>query len=120
MGDKTAFREAFIRRFNADDTKVSELCRATGVGRSKINKLLSRLNDRVEVEDAIAIARFYGVTVEEFIGKGGHALTLAPTYISSLINLLSNEEADLLPTADGRNNCFSQENFSSNDRFAFG
>lgn len=36
------------------------------------------------------------MTVEEFIGRGGHALTLAPAYISSLINLLSNQEADLL------------------------
>ncbi|MEL6324598.1 MAG: hypothetical protein AAFQ84_10265 [Pseudomonadota bacterium] len=90
---KTAFREAFIARMSAGDVRVADLVRETGVSRSKIEKLLKRSNDRVEVEDAISVAAFFGQTVEEFMFGSVESPKAA---LVALASLLTDAEAEIL------------------------
>lgn len=86
---KTAFRDALIYHFEKNGTKVVDLVSGSGVGRGKINKLLRRENATVEVQDAIGIALFYGMTVPQFLRKDQEA---SPNSLDELAELLPPEE----------------------------
>ncbi|GGL81417.1 helix-turn-helix domain-containing protein [Wenxinia marina] len=65
---RTTFRQALIDRMARDGTRIADLASGAGVSRDTINKLLSREGASTSVENAMAIAAFYGETVEGFIG----------------------------------------------------
>lgn len=90
---KTAFRDAFIKHFNDSDARVVDVVNQTGVSRSKINKLLRKENDKVIVEDAIALASFFGKSVEQLLSG---QTSSARDQISALAEILTDEEAGLL------------------------
>ena len=89
---KDAFRESFIRHVNEFGSKVADLEGGTGVPRSIINKLLRRENRTTNVEDAMAIAHYYGKSLEEFIGGNTGSNTVA---LSALLSFLTDEELSM-------------------------
>ncbi len=66
MGD---FRDAFLWHVEKHGTSFAELVAATGVSRDILNKLKARPASSTNVEAGIAIARFYGKTVEQFMRR---------------------------------------------------
>ena len=90
---QTAFQAAFTEAFEREGTRIVEIVKGSGVSRSKINKLFTEENRNVAVEDAIAIASFYGKSVEQFLS--GQASDRRDQ-LAALSELLTDEEADLL------------------------
>ena len=66
--DKTAFREALIARLDLTGMPAAELARRTGVSKTIIDKLRQRRVEVTNVNDAVLIARFFGQSVEDFMG----------------------------------------------------
>jgi transcriptional regulator with XRE-family HTH domain len=66
--DKLRFREAFIAHLDAAGFNTRQVADATGVSRDQMEKLRQRKVASTNVHDALRIARFFGKTVEEFIG----------------------------------------------------
>lgn len=78
---------------SANETKVVELTRSTGVSRDVINKLLSGKSASTSVENAVLISAYFGMSVEEFLKCGE---TGSQESLHQLIDLLSVEEQRLL------------------------
>ena len=66
--DKTRFRESLIERMDLVGISAAELSRRTGVSKAQIDKLRQRKSEVTNVYDALLIARFFGQTIEEFMG----------------------------------------------------
>ncbi|MEO0946518.1 MAG: helix-turn-helix domain-containing protein [Pseudomonadota bacterium] len=64
---KTAFREAFIRLVDEIGVSLAEISRKTGVSKPQLEKLNQRAVQTTNVHDAIRIARYFGMSVEEMI-----------------------------------------------------
>lgn len=62
-----AFRRALLYHMAVQGTSITDLVRASGVSRDVINKIKARAGASTSVENAIAIAAFYGETVNEFM-----------------------------------------------------
>lgn len=86
---KTSFRDAFNFHFESTNAKVVDVANGSGVTRSKINKLRRAENNTVEVEDATALALYFGMTVPVFMRMGKEA---SPTSLDELAELLSDED----------------------------
>lgn len=89
----TRFREAFIEHVRQHGAKVAVLERSTGVPRSIINKLLRRENKTTSVEHAIALAGFFGKTVDQFIQGSEPDIKSS---VTSLLTFLSDDELGML------------------------
>lgn len=98
MIDKERFREALIERVRASGVTVADLARKTGVSKSQLDKLMQRRVVTTNVDDAATLARFFGATVEEFMGRGvpGAEAMGAITRIRGLVAQLSEAEQDML------------------------
>lgn len=66
--ERQRFREALIERLNITGLTVAELARRSGVAKSQLDKLRQRKVDTTNVHDAVLIARFFGQSVEDFMG----------------------------------------------------
>lgn len=98
MNDKERFREALIARVHAYGISVSELARKTGVSKSQLDKLMQRRVVSTNVDDAATLARFFGSTVEEFMGSAvpdANAIGLI-SRIQELTAQLTEAEQDML------------------------
>lgn len=73
--DKTRFREALIERMELTGVTAAALARKTGVSKPQIDKLRQRRSEVTNVYDAVLIARFFGQTVEEFMGIAAKSVT---------------------------------------------
>ena len=60
------FRLGLKAQIDACDTTVAEISRKTGVSRDVINKLPAREGASTTVENAVALAAFFGAQVEDF------------------------------------------------------
>lgn len=98
MTDKERFREALITRVHASGFSVSELSRRTGVSKSQLDKLMQRRVVTTNVDDATTLARFFGETVEDFMGSGSYrAEPSGPlSRIRALVEQLSEAEQEML------------------------
>ena len=86
--NKTAFREALIRRMESDGITAAGLARDSGVTKTQIDKLRQRRAAATNVHDAMRIARTFGMSVEDFIHREGVDETAA---IQALVNRLSSD-----------------------------
>jgi len=66
--DRLSFREAMIERLDLTGITVADLARKTGVSKGLLDKLRQRRTETPNVYDAMLISRFFGQTVEEFMG----------------------------------------------------
>lgn len=65
--EEGVFRLAFVSAFRASGASIVEVSAATGVSRDTINKLLARDGSSTSVERAMALASFFGHSVESLI-----------------------------------------------------
>ena len=63
-----SFGEALVAHMKTAGVRGAELSRATGVSHDIIKQLTSRRSRSTTVENAIPIANFFGVSVDEFLG----------------------------------------------------
>lgn len=88
-----SFRDALVWHLDRFETRTVDLCRATGVSRDVINKLIRGESRSTAAENALLIAAFYGKSLEEFIRcDEDHS----PRTLASLADLLTPAEARLL------------------------
>lgn len=91
------FREALIRRVQASGITITDLARRTGVSKPQLDKLMQRRVHATNVEDAAKLARFFGETVEDFLGRtDGAAPSDAVSRIRLLVGQLSLVEQEIL------------------------
>lgn len=62
------FRDALNAHLERLGLSVAELSRGTGVPKTLLYKLSQKKVTSTNVEDAIKIANYFGMTVEEFVG----------------------------------------------------
>ena len=67
--DKTIFRETLITRLEETGTTIAHLARQTGVPKTLIDKLNQRRAVATNYADAMAIAAYFGQTLEQFVGN---------------------------------------------------
>lgn len=65
---RTAFRDSLNDRLNKTGLSVSELSRRTGVSKALLDKLRQERTTSTNVEDAMRVARFFGQSLEDFMG----------------------------------------------------
>jgi hypothetical protein len=88
--EKLRFREALIERMELTGVGAAEISRRTGVPKGVIDKLRQRRTDVTNVYDAILLARFFGQTVEDFIG-----LRRKPGKIDEIVEMIALLPPDL-------------------------
>lgn len=73
------FREAFIHHVRATKTPVAAIARETGVSVEAMHKLMQRKSQTTSAENALAIAAYFGLTLEDFCDRlpSRHARVLA-------------------------------------------
>lgn len=87
------FNAALIWHMDRHSTGVAELSRATGVSLGAIKMMRSRPDATTGAENAVALSRFYGKTVADFI-----ACRESPSVdeLARLLDLLTVEERAML------------------------
>jgi plasmid maintenance system antidote protein VapI len=88
------FRLKLIERLKRDNIEVTQLAEATGIPKDKIYSIKRRENASTSVETAIGIARYFGETIEQFLGL--EAKNDAMQQFNHLASLLTDQERILL------------------------
>lgn len=65
---KTAFREALIRHRDESGLTLEAVARGSNVPLATVGKLCRREGKQTSAENALQIAQFFGMTLEEFVG----------------------------------------------------
>lgn len=63
------FREAFLDKVEQENLKIAVIARDAGVSKDMLNKFKQGRTQSINVDDAILVARYFGQTVNEFIGE---------------------------------------------------
>ncbi len=88
-----SFREAYLAAKAASGFSAAKIAKGAGVSEEQLKKLAQRETASTNVDDAVKIAVFFGVIVEEFID--GRKVT-APGRIAEISTRLSPEGRALL------------------------
>jgi hypothetical protein len=64
---KRRFKEALLWHLENEKPNLADLVRGSGVSRDAMNKVKAREDGSTDVENATAVAHFYGKTVEQFL-----------------------------------------------------
>lgn len=92
-GMASEFQTALKWHMEKQGTSITDLVRGSGVSRDVVNKLLSRPNASTNVENAIMIAAYYGMSVNQFM----ELREVTPDEAAAnLFELLSPEDRQLL------------------------
>lgn len=67
--EQGVFRSAFMAAMAAQNVGISEIVAETGVSRDVINKLIARPSSSTSVENAVALAAFFGMSVEDLMAS---------------------------------------------------
>lgn len=82
------FRQALVDALKSTGTPLKQVADATGVSYEQLKKVRQR-DGSTNVDDAVKVANFFGMTLEEFIGD--ETATIRSDLVD-LYNQLSNEE----------------------------
>lgn len=66
---KERFRERLIQAMQDHGVSAAALAKGSGVSKDQIHKLVQRRVSSTNVNDAMQIARFFGMTLDEFMGE---------------------------------------------------
>ena len=91
-----SFRTALLDALERTETTMAELSRATGVSEEQIKKIKQRENASTNVDDAVLIAHYFGMTLDEFIEDRTAAARVESV---ELYMQLTPQERDLLAAA---------------------
>jgi transcriptional regulator with XRE-family HTH domain len=94
MGMARTFRDALIWHLDRHKTSITDLARSCGVSRDVINNIIRREDSSTSVERAIAIASYYGESVEQFLACGVPNNRL--DVVARLIGLITPDELKML------------------------
>lgn len=64
-----SFRESFLAHLDASGISVTDVAKGAGVSREALYKLKQRRVESTNAEDAVKVARFFGKSLEEFMGR---------------------------------------------------
>lgn len=84
MSMAQTFRDALIWHLERHETSVTDLARRTGVSHDAINNMIRREQSSTSIERAMAIAAYYGESVEQFL-----ACAVPNSSFDSVVRLLS-------------------------------
>ncbi len=87
------FNTALLWHMDRHGTGVAELSRATGVSLGAIKQMRARPDSSTSAENAVAIARFYGKSVSDFIEC---VEAQAENELARMLDLLTPEERAIL------------------------
>lgn len=87
------FRNALLTFIDKSGLNLAEIARGAGVSHEQLKKIKQRETASTNVEDAVKIARFFGLTIDEFLGDHSAAQRLE---ILDLYTQLSDEERGFL------------------------
>ena len=62
------FRQALIEHLDKTGKTVAEVARATGVSPEQLKKVRQRDTASTNVDDAVKVAHYFGVSIDEFLG----------------------------------------------------
>lgn len=62
------FREAFLERLEARGVTLADVARGAGVSYEQLKKVRQRIDGSTNVDDAVRIAHYFGVSLDEFLG----------------------------------------------------
>ena len=94
--DMTTFRVALISHLNRTGVSLRKVADGSGVSYEQLKKLKQVEDRTTNVEDAMRVARFFGMTVEEFIlGKK----STSPLEIVQILSRLSPQSREVLSNA---------------------
>lgn len=68
------FRKAFLRHLSETNLKVTDVAKGARVSKDQLNKLKQGKSQSINVDAAVLVARYFGETVNEFIGEERPAL----------------------------------------------
>lgn len=63
-----SFRQAFVERRDQTGRSVAEIARGAGVSVEQLKKMNQRDTSSTNVDDAVKIAHYFGVSLDEFLG----------------------------------------------------
>jgi transcriptional regulator with XRE-family HTH domain len=90
------FRQALLDHASRHSVSLAEVARGTGVSYEQLKKISQRDQARTNVHDALAVAAFFGLTVNEFLEDHLAQDRLA---VADLWFRLTPEERDILQAA---------------------
>lgn len=96
---KKRFRDALIAALEGSGMSRRELAEAVGISKSQIDKICQREDASTKVEDAAAIADYFGCTLDEFMGASPDFL--GKEYRDLLAKLPENERQFFLRQLKG-------------------
>jgi len=87
------FRDALIHALDGTGVSLLSLSNETGVSYEQLKKLKQNKSKSTNAEDAVKIARFFGVSLEEFLDRPALEDQIE---ILKIYNRLSQRERDIL------------------------
>lgn len=91
-----SFREGFLSLVDSTGVSLKRVAEQTGVSYEQLKKLNQREDASTNVEDAIKLSAFFGVTVEEVVGDASLSDRLE---IARMYSQLSERERAILRAA---------------------
>lgn len=83
--EKTAFRTALMARLDETGLSVKEVTVRAGLPYDRVYNIVKREDASTAVETAVAIARGFGLTVEEFVNVNGNKAVATPSDAAKLV-----------------------------------
>ncbi len=90
------FRAALLQALEETGLPLSKVALGSGVSYDQLKKLKQRPHASTNVDDARAVANFFGVTLDQFLGD---TTVSARAEIIDLYNRLTEEEIEILKAA---------------------
>jgi transcriptional regulator with XRE-family HTH domain len=87
------FRDAFLDRLKEGDLTLADVARGSGVSVEQLKKVRQRDTASTNVDDAMKIAHYFGLSLDEFLGD---TTIKDRTEMLDLYMQLSPQERDLL------------------------
>lgn len=94
------FRDAFIERLEQTGKTVAEVARGTGVSAEQLKKVRQRDPSSTNVDDAVKIAHYFGLSIDEFLSDT--TITDRSEMMDIYSQLSDQEQAFLLDVARAR------------------
>ena len=94
------FRQAFLERLQQTGKTVAEVSRGTGVSLEQLKKVKQRDTASTNVDDAVLVAHFFGLSLDEFLGDT--TIRDRSEMLDAYSRLSSQERSFLLEVAKAR------------------
>ena len=94
------FRDALLEKLEQTGLSVAEVARGAGVSYEQLKKVRQRLDGSTNVDDAVRVAHYFGVSLDEFLNDS--TIEDRNEMLDLYTKLSSQERAFLLDVARAR------------------